>query len=154
AVEPWGVSIGDRTALVTNYVSDNLTIFSTSTNTFQNIALGDGPGGTADGPFGVVGPVNIAQGDIATVKAFVTLLGSNTIPSKEFPIDYSTVGEGRVVVLGDAPGDPELKPRVTINVGKGPRFPAYVVVGTRPKLYVPCGGANRVDVIDVLTNAK
>ena len=152
AVEPWDVSVGSSVALVTNYVSDNLTVINTLGNTFQNVALGDGPGGTADGPFGVIGPT-FAGGAVAQVKAFVTLFGSNTIPSKEFPIDYSTVGEGRVVVLGQGPNN-TFAPTVTINVGKGPRYPALLRAGTRAKLYVPCGGANRVDVIDTVTNSK
>jgi YVTN family beta-propeller protein len=152
AVEPWDVSVGSGVALVTNYVSDNLTIVSLLNHTFQNVALGDGPGGTADGPFAVIGPT-FSGGAFAQVKAFVTLFGSNTIPSKEFPIDYSTVGEGRVVVLGQGPGNTYV-PLVTINVGKGPRYPALIAMGTRRKLYVPCGGANRVDVIDALTNSK
>jgi YVTN family beta-propeller protein len=154
AVEPWDVSTGNGFALVTNYVSDNLTVIFRVDNTFKNVALGDGPGGTADGPFGVIGPVAIPQqGGVVQIKAFVTLFGSNTIPSKEFPIDYSTVGEGRVVVLSQAAGN-TFAPLVTINVGKGPRYPALVRVGTRTKLYVPCGGANRVDVIDTATNSK
>jgi YVTN family beta-propeller protein len=153
AVEPWDVGIGIGFALVTNYVSDNLTVISPLNNTFQNVALGDGPGGTADGPFGVIGPVTVVQGDVAQLKAFVTLFGSNTIPSKEFPIDYANVGEGRVVVLTQGPGS-TFTPSVTINVGKGPRYPALVRVGTQRKLYVPCGGANRVDVINIATNTK
>lgn len=153
AVEPWDVGIGIGSALVTNYVSDNLTVISSLNHTFQNIALGDGPGGTADGPFGVVGPVALPQqAGVIQVKAFVTLFGSNTIPSKEFPIDYATVGEGRVVVLSQVGSS--FAPQVTINVGKGPRYPALVNVGTQRKLYVPCGGANRVDVIDTATNSK
>jgi len=153
AVEPWDVGIGNGFALVTNYVSDNLTVISPLNKTFQNVALGDGPGGTADGPFGVIGPVAAPpQAGIVQVKAFVTLFGSNTIPSKEFPIDYATVGEGRVVVLSQVGNS--FAPSVTINVGKGPRYPALVRVGTQRKLYVPCGGANRVDVIDTATNTK
>src|SRR5256714_15163977 len=88
AVEPWDVSLdGGNIALVTNYVSDNLTVIDPDNNRFQDVALGDGPGGTADGPFGVVGPVTtpVAGGAVQN-KAFVTLFGSNTIPSKEFPI--------------------------------------------------------------------
>jgi 40-residue YVTN family beta-propeller repeat/40-residue YVTN family beta-propeller repeat len=155
AVEPWDVSSGNGLTLVTNYVSDNLTVISPLNNSFVNVALGDGPGGTADGPFGVVGPVAVPQqGGAVQTKAFVTLFGSNTIPSKEFPIDYSMVGEGRVVVLSRGSGSNTVTPLVTINVGKGPRYPAFVTVGTRNKLYVPCGGANRVDVIDTATNSK
>ncbi|MFL6212922.1 MAG: YncE family protein [Blastocatellia bacterium] len=154
AVEPWDVSVGNGFAVVTNYVSDNLTIIRTANNTFQNVALGDGPGGTADGPFGVVGPVSIpGPGAAAQFKVFVTLFGSNTVPSKEFPIDYANVGEGRVVVLNQL-GNDTFPVTVTINVGKGPRYPALVTAAGKTKLYVPCGGANRVDVIDTATNSK
>ncbi len=154
AVEPWDVSASNGVALVTNYVSDNLTVINPLNNTFQNIPLGDGPGGTADGPFGVVGPVFTFVNGVAQARAYVTLFGSNTIPSKEFPIDYSTVGEGRVVVLNQNT-DNTLTPSVTINVGKGPRYPAFVSRGSNNrKLYVPCGGANRVDVINTATNSK
>jgi DNA-binding beta-propeller fold protein YncE len=94
AVEPWGVVVNTAgtEAFVTNYVSDNLTVIKTSDNTFQNLALGDGPGGTADGPYGVVVHPN-------DTRMYVTLFGSNTIASKEFPIDYATVGAGRVALL-------------------------------------------------------
>lgn len=153
AVEPWDVSVGNGMALVTNYVSDNLTIVNLSNNTLQNVALGDGPGGNADGPFGVIGPLFPGANAVAQVRVYVTLFGSNTIPSKEFPVDYSTVGEGRLVVLAQGPNNTYV-PTVTINVGKGPRFPALVRVGGRAKIYVPCGGANRVDVIDAATNTK
>jgi YVTN family beta-propeller protein len=153
AVEPWDVSIGNSFALVTNYVSDNLTVIAQPNNMVTNVALGDGPGGTADGPFGVVGPILIGQGSAAAIKAYVTLFGSNTIPTKGSPIDYATVGQGRVVVLTQGPGN-SFTPAVTINVGKGPRYPAIVTAAGKTKLYVPCGGANRVDVIDTATNAK
>jgi YVTN family beta-propeller protein len=79
----------------------------------------------------------------------VTLFGSNTIPTKEFPVDYSTVGPGRVAVLSSI-GPSSL----TIDVGKGPRFPALGRAAGKVKLYVPCGGANRVDVIDTAANIK
>ncbi|HKP13810.1 MAG TPA: YncE family protein, partial [Blastocatellia bacterium] len=154
AVEPWDVSIGGGFALVTNYVSDNLTIIRATDSMIQNVALGDGPGGTADGPFGVVGPVSIpGPGAVAQSKVYVTLFGSNTIPTKEFPVDYANVGEGRVVVLNQL-GNDTFPVAVTINVGKGPRYPAIVTAGGKTKLYVPCGGANRVDVIDTATNSK
>ena len=153
AVEPWDVGVGNGAALVTNYVSDNLTVINPLNNTFKNMPLGDGPGGAADGPFGVVWPVTTFVNGVAQARAYVTLFGSNTIPSKEFPIDYSTVGEGRVVVLNENT-DNTFTPAVTINVGKGPRYPAFVFRGNSRKLYVPCGGANRVDVIDTATNSK
>lgn len=143
AVEPWSVAINNAAteAYVTNLVSDNLTIIDTADNSFQNVAVGDGPGGTPDGPFGIVAP----SGN----RIFVTLFGSNTVPSKEFPVDYTTVGEGRVAIL-TRQANGSFVNSGTINVGKGPRFPA--VLGN--KLYVPCGGANRVDVIDLTTNQK
>ena len=152
AVEPWGVSVGSGFAVVTNYVSDNLTFIKTLDNTFQNVPVGDGPGGTPDGPFGAVGPVFADAGNVALLRAYVTLFGSNTIPTKEFPVDYSTVGPGRVAVL--AQNGNSLTQTATIDVGKGPRFPTFVTVGTVRKLYVPCGGANRVDVINTSTNQK
>jgi YVTN family beta-propeller protein len=152
AVEPWGVSAGAGIALVTNYGSDNLTVIKIADNTFQNVPLGDGPGGDPDGPFGVIGPVAVASGGAVQSRAYVTLFGSNTIPTKEFPVDYSTVGPGRVVVLTQSAGG--LTPALTINVGKGPRFPAIVTSAGVGKIYVPCGGANRVDVIDTGRNEK
>lgn len=153
AVEPWGVSAAlTGFAFVTNYVSDNLTLIKTIDNTFQNIPVGDGPGGTPDGPFGVVGATFVAQGNVVQTKSFVTLFGSNTIPSKEFPIDYSAVGPGRVLVL--APSGAGFEQTATINVGKGPMFPAFVPLPNSPKLYVPCAGADRVDVIDAARNTK
>ena len=141
AVEPWSVCVNAaiETALVTNYVSDNLTVIDTSDNSFQNVAVGDGPGGTPDGPFGAV----CSRND----RFYVTLFGSNTIPSKEFPIDYSTVGSGRVLVV-DASGATLLQ----ISVGKGPMFPA--LLPDQSRLYVPCAGDNRVDVINTATNEK
>lgn len=152
AVEPWGVSTGADLAVVTNYVSDNLTVIKTLDNTFQNVPLGDGPGGAQDGPFGVIGPVNIPSGSATVSRVYVTLFGSNTIPTKEFPVDYSTVGPGRVVVLNQTGNT--LAQAVTINVGKGPKFPALATVSGKRKLYVPCGGDNRVDVIDTSVNEK
>jgi YVTN family beta-propeller protein len=155
AVEPWGVSVGPGSpglTVVTNYVSDNLTVIKAPENTFQNVPVGDGPGGTPDGPFGVI-VSSVANGNGFVFRTYVTLFGSNTIPTKEFPTDYSTVGEGRVVVLTQGTGA-MLTPLVTINVGKGPRFPALATASGKTKLYVPCGGANRVDVIDTARNEK
>jgi YVTN family beta-propeller protein len=150
AVEPWGVSARSGRVFVTNYVSDNLTIIIG--NGFQNVPLGDGPGGTPDGPFGVIAPTSLIPGDVSQLKAFVTLFGSNTIPSKEFPIDYSTVGPGRVVVLPESING--FRPAVTINVNKGPMFPSLALLPNAAKLYVPCAGADKVDVIDALRNMK
>jgi YVTN family beta-propeller protein len=153
AVEPWGVAVNNAgsEALVTNYVSDNLTVIKTSDNTFQNIALGDGPGGTADGPYGVAVSANDA-------RAYVTLFGSNTIPAKEFPTDYANVAtSGRVIVLTKQ-ANGTYAVTTSITVGKGPRFPAIATATVNAtsleKLYVPCGGANRVDVINTTTNTK
>jgi YVTN family beta-propeller protein len=153
AVEPWGVAINAASseAFVTNYVSDNVTIIKTSDNSFQNLAVGDGPGGTADGPYGVVAVPPFGQ-------VYVTLFGSNTIPSKEFPTDYSTVAaNGRVAVLEKQSNGTYTQASLII-VGKGPKFAALGsgVINSAfvEKLYVPCSGANRVDVINIATNQK
>ncbi len=145
AVEPWSVFSTSQTVFVTNLVSDNITVIKTADNAFQNFEVGDGPGGTPDGPFGIASIVGAN-------KLFVTLFGSNTVPSKEFPIDYSTVGDGKVAVMTIA-ADGTLTQALTVNVGKGPRFPAMVPINGG-KIYVPCGGANRVDVISGTTNQK
>ena len=145
AVEPWSVFAQSQRAFVTNLVSDNMTVINTADRTFQNVAVGDGPGGTPDGPFGIA-PLLPAS------KLFVTLFGSNTVPSKEFPIDYSTVGEGKVAVMTIG-ANGSLTQALTVNVGKGPRFPVMVPINGG-KIYVPCGGANRVDVINGVTNQK
>jgi YVTN family beta-propeller protein len=143
AVEPWSVEVSfSQEVLVTNYASDNLTIINRANNAIQNIPVGDGPGGIPDGPFG------IADG-LGTL--YVTLFGSNTIPRKGVPVDYSNVGPGRVQLLGRE-SDGTYKPLTQIGVGKGPRFPAFLI--GRCKLYVPCGGADRVDVIDTSTDRK
>ena len=153
AVEPWGVAINaaGSEAFVTNYVSDNVTIIKTSDNSFQNLAVGDGPGGTADGPYGVVT-------DPRSGRVYVTLFGSNTIPSKEFPVDYASVGaNGRVAVLNRQSNGTYTQANL-ITVGKGPKFAALgtgvINTALTEKLYVPCGGANRVDVINIATNQK
>ncbi|HXG64865.1 MAG TPA: YncE family protein [Blastocatellia bacterium] len=146
AVEPWSAAVDGMgfEVFVTNYVSDNMTIIRAGDNSFRNLPLGDGPGETPDGPFGVVvGP----DGN----RVYVTLFGSNTIPSKEFPIDFSAVGDGRVAVLAKQ-ADGSFTPSTEINVGKGPMFPALSLDGA--KLYVPCAGADRVDVINTSTNQK
>jgi YVTN family beta-propeller protein len=145
AVEPWSVLATFQTTFVTNLVSDNMTVIKTIDGTFQNVAVGDGPGGVPDGPFGIA-PLFPAG------KLFVTLFGSNTVPSKEFPIDYSTVEEGKVAVMTIG-ANGALTQALTVNVGKGPRFPAMVPINGG-KIYVPCGGANRVDVISGVTNQK
>ena len=145
AVEPWSVLATFQTAFVTNLVSDNMTVIKTIDGTFQNVAVGDGPGGVPEGPFGIA-PLFPAN------KLFVTLFGSNTVPSKEFPIDYSTVGDGKVAVMTIGLNG-ALTQALTVNVGKGPRFPAMVPINGG-KIYVPCGGANRVDVISGVTNQK
>jgi YVTN family beta-propeller protein len=153
AVEPWGVAInqGPGAALteevfVTNFVSDNLTIIKRSNNSIQNLPVGDGPGGTSDGPFGVV-----RQPLDATT--YVTLFGSNTIPTKEFPVDYAIVGAGRVAVLTRPSANAPFGVSATINVNKGPRFPS-ISTNNGVKLYVPCGGADTVDIINTSTNLK
>lgn len=143
AVEPWSVELNfSQDVLVTNYASDSVTIINRANNAIQNIPVGDGPGGTPDGPFG------IADG-LGTL--YVTLFGSNTIPRKGVPGDYSNVGPGRVQPL-ERQVDGSYKALTQIGVGKGPRFPAFLI--DRCKLYVPCGGADRVDVIDTSTDRK
>jgi YVTN family beta-propeller protein len=153
AVEPWGVALNPDSEIdlsevfVANYVSDNLTIIKRSDNSIQNLPVGDGPGGAPDGPFGVV------RQNISSV-VFVTLFGSNTIPTKEFPVDYSTVGPGRVAVLTRQTSNGPFGVSATINVNKGPRYPALATVSAGPRLYVPCGGTDTVDIINTSTNLK
>lgn len=143
AVEPWAVEVSfSQDVLVTNYASDNISIINRANNAIQNVPVGDGPGGTPDGPFGVVDGLT---------TLYVTLFGSNTIPRKGVPVDYSNVGPGRVQPL-ERELDGTYKPLAQIGVGKGPRFPAFLI--DRCKLYVPCGGADRVDVIDTSTDLK
>jgi YVTN family beta-propeller protein len=146
AVEPWGVGRLDAEMVVANLVSDNVTIIDTANNTFKSIAIVD-PGACATcgppfGPFGVAGATG-------RDKVYDTLFGSNTVPSKEFPVDYSTVMTGRVAVL-TRQSDGSYTQSLIRNIGKGPRFPA-IAAG---KLYVPCGGANRVDVINTANDQK
>ncbi len=147
AVEPWAVTVNaaGNEAIVANYVSDNLTLIKTADNTFQNLPVGDGPGGTPDGPYGIAT-------DLTGNTLYVSLFGSNTIPSKEFPIDYATVGAGRVAVLSRQANGTFTQS--FIAVGKGPKNPALVNFDETSKLYVPCGGANRVDVINPATKTK
>jgi YVTN family beta-propeller protein len=148
AVEPWGITINTAgtEAFVANYVSDNLTVIRTATFSGSTLPLGDGTGGTADGPYGVAVHPN-------DTRAYVTLFGSNTIPSKEFPIDYATVGAGRVAVVTRQQNGTYTQTSL-ISVGKGPKFPALASSPGGLKLYVPCGGDNRVDVINTTTNEK
>jgi YVTN family beta-propeller protein len=147
AVEPWAVKVNNAgsEAIVANYVSDNLTVIKTSDNSFQNLPVGDGPGGTPDGPYGIAV-------DLAGTTYYVSLFGSNTIPSKEFPIDYGTVGAGRVAVLTKQANGTFTQSFIT--VGKGPKTPALGTVDGTTKLYVPCGGTGRVDVINAATKTK
>lgn len=146
AVEPWGVGSLGSDVIVTNLVSDNLTIVNARTGSLRNFVLVDPRAcaacGPPLGPFGVVGLS-------AREKVYVTLFGSNTIPSKEFPVDYSTVMPGRVAVLTRL-ANGNYAENLFISVGKGPRFPALAV----GKLYVPCGGDNRVDVINTANDQK
>jgi YVTN family beta-propeller protein len=149
AVEPWGIGVLNNDVIVTNLVSDNLTIIDTANNNIvSNFQLVDPRICATCGP--PLGPFGIASVPVATpaAKFYVTLFGSHTIPSKEFPTDYSTVLPGRVVVMQR--GANGYVQSGLINVGTGPRFPA--VAGN--KLYVPCGGANRVDVINTLSDLK
>jgi YVTN family beta-propeller protein len=147
AVEPWAVTVNaaGNEAIVANYVSDNLTLIKTADNTFQNLPVGDGPGGTPDGPYGIAT-------DLTGNTLYVSLFGSNTLASKEFPIDYATVGAGRVAVLSRQANGTFTQS--FIAVGKGPKKPALGTVDGTTKLYIPCGGANRVDVINAATKTK
>jgi len=146
AVEPWGVSFAGGMVTVTNLVSDNVTIIDPRDNSFRNVTITDprlcprcGP---PLGPFG-------SAGSIDGTKIYVTLFGTNTIPSKEFPTDYSSLQSGRVAVLSRQSNGSFIQTSL-IAVGNGPQFPA--VLGR--KLYVPCAGANRVDIIDTTTDSK
>ncbi|MEW6129298.1 MAG: YncE family protein [Acidobacteriota bacterium] len=146
AVEPWAVAVSANgaEAFVANYVSDNLTIVKTSDNSFINVPVGDGTGGAPDGPYGIA--VDAAN------NLYVTLFGSNTILTKEFPIDYATVAAGRVAVLSKQANGTYAQ--TFINVGKGPKTPALGMIDGTAKLYVPCGGDGRVDVINTATKTK
>ncbi len=146
AAEPWSVAVNSAAteAIVANFASDNVTIIKTADESFRNLAVGDGPAGMPDGPFGVA-----IRPDGA--RAYVTLFGSNTVPTREMPVDYSTVGPGRVSVLVKQ-ADGSFAQTAQINVSKGPGFPAILADGS--KLYVPCGGANVVDVINTATNER
>ena len=146
AVEPMGVGSLGADVIVANLVSDNVTIVNTTNNSFRNISIVDPRACATCGP--PLGPFGIATAS-ARNKVYVTLFGSNTIPSKEFPVDYSMVMEGRVAVLTKQ-GDGSYTQSLLGNIGKGPRFPA-IAAG---KLYVPCGGANRVDVINTANDQK
>ena len=146
AVEPWGIGSLGADLIVANLVSDNVTIVNATNNSFKNIPIVDPRACATCGP--PLGPFGVAAAP-ARNKVYVTLFGSNTVPSKEFPVDYSTVMEGRVSVLTKQ-GDGSYTQSLLGNIGKGPRFPA-VAAG---KLYVPCGGANRVDVINTATDQK
>lgn len=149
AVEPWGIGSLGAEIVVANLVSDNLTIINTANNSFRTLEIVDPrvcfTCGPPFGPFGVAAVP-------ARNKVYVTLSGTTTIPSKEFPIDYHTVLPGRIVVLSSQPSAQEggLHQTGFIDVGIGPKFPATAA----GKLYVPCGGVNRVDVIDTATDLK
>ena len=146
AVEPWGIGSLGSDVIVANLVSDNLTIINTTNNSFRNFSIVDPRACASCGP--PLGPFGVA-GSSARNKVYVTLFGSNTVPSKEFPVDYSTVMPGRVAVL-TRQADGSYTQNLLGDIGKGPRFPA-IAAG---KLYVPCGGANRVDVINTATDQK
>lgn len=145
AVEPWGIGSLGAEIVVTNLVSDNLTIINAANNSLRSLQIVDPRVCLTCGP--PFGPFGVAAAP-ARNKVYVTLSGTTTIPSKEFPIDYHTVLPGRIVVLSSQPGG--LHQTGFIDVGVGPKFPA-VAAG---KLYVPCGGVNRVDVIDTATDMK
>jgi len=146
AVEPWGVGSLGSDVIVANLVSDNLTVINTTNNSFRNISIVDPRACATCGP--PLGPFGVASSS-ARNKVYITLFGSNTVPSKEFPVDYSTIMPGRVAVLTKQ-GNGSYTQSLLGDIGKGPRFPA-IAAG---KLYVPCGGANRVDVINTANDQK
>jgi YVTN family beta-propeller protein len=146
AVEPWAAAINAQgtEAAVINYGSDNLTIIRTQDDSIKNVVVGDGPGNTPNGPFGVA---YRADGN----RLYVTLFGSNAVPTSPSEIDFEALEPGRVAVLTkQANGD--FTQTLQINVGVGPMFPALSADGA--KLYVPCAGSDRVDVINTATNEK
>lgn len=146
AVEPFGVAANDAgtEVLVTNYGSDNVTQIQTSDNSLRNALVGDGPGGATDGPAGVAFRPDGA-------RAYVSLFGSDVIPIDLETIDFSVLPQGRVAVLVKQTGG-AFAQSVQINVGRGPLFPALSRDGS--KLYVPCAGDDRIDVINTSTNEK
>lgn len=146
AVEPWGVGSLGADVIVTNLVSDNITVINTANNTFRNIAVVDPRVCASCGP--PLGPFGVAS-VASRSKVYVTLFGSNTVPSKEFAVDYTTVQPGRVAVL-TRQSNGSYTQSLIAGIGTGPKFPA-VAAG---KLYVPCGGDNRVDVINTATDLK
>lgn len=151
AVEPWGVAVneGRGDAYVTNYVSDNVTIVNVAANSLQTLPVGDGTGGAPDGPFGVT--VDALDSRVV----YVSLFGSNTIPSKEFPVDPTTLAPGRVAVLMRQANGAYTQ-EALLTVGRGPKVMASVPPGAQlfAKLYVPCSGDNRVEVFNAVTRAK
>jgi YVTN family beta-propeller protein len=146
AVEPWGIGSLGSDVIIANLVSDNLTVVNTTNNSIRSIPIVDPRACATCGP--PLGPFGVASSS-ARNKVYITLFGSNTVPSKEFPVDYSTVMPGRVAVLTKQ-GNGSYTQSLLGDIGKGPRFPA-IAAG---KLYVPCGGANRVDVINTANDQK
>ncbi|HSE98927.1 MAG TPA: YncE family protein, partial [Blastocatellia bacterium] len=146
ALDPFDVAInaGATEVLVTNYSSDNVTQIQTSDNSLRNVLVGDGPAGAIDGPAGVV-----IRPD--GTRAYVTLFGSETVPDNPEAIDFSELKPGRVAVLVKQTSG-AFAQSVQIDVGRGPLFPVLSRDGQ--KLYVPCAGDDRVDVINTATNEK
>jgi len=146
AIDPWSVAFTSNgfRGVVTNLGSDNVTIINGMDSSFSNLAIGDGPEGEPDGPFG-----SAISSD--SERAYITLFGSNQPPEDPDQIDFSALSPGRVAVLTRQSDNTYLQTS-EISVGQGPMFPALLSSGS--KLYVPCGGANRVDVINTTTNQK
>jgi YVTN family beta-propeller protein len=146
AAEPFGVAVNDAgtEVLVANYGSDNLSQIQTSDNSLRNVLVGDGPAGAIDGPAAVAFRPDGA-------RAYVSLFGSEAIPIDLQSIDFSALPQGRVAVLIKQSGG-AFAQSVQVNVGRGPLFSALSSNGA--KLYVPCAGENRIDVINTTTNEK
>lgn len=146
AVDPWSVAFTFNGAqgVVANLGSDNVTTINGIDSSFNNLAVGDGPGGQPDGPFGTAIRIDGA-------RAYVTLFGTNEPPADPDQIDFSSLSPGRVAVLTQQ-SENTYSQTSQITVGQGPMFPALDLNSS--KLYVPCAGANRVDVINTTTNEK
>lgn len=144
AVDPWSVAFGlGQIGVVTNLGSDNVSIINNSNISLTNLPVGDGPEGQPDGPFGSA--VRLDN------RIYTTLFGANEPPADPNQIDFASLSPGRVAVLTRQANN-TFSQAAQINVGQGPMFPALSLGLT--KLYVPCSGANRVDVISTSTNEK
>jgi YVTN family beta-propeller protein len=146
AVDPWSVdfTFDGGQGIVANLGSDNVTTIKGTDGSFNNLPVGDGPGGQPDGPFGTAMRIDGA-------RAYVTLFGANEPPADPDQIDFAALSPGRVAVL-TRQSENTFSQTAQISVGQGPMFPS--LARNASKLYVPCAGSNRVDVIDTATNQK